>query len=111
MSTLREMAGSAAELGQEVRESVEEFSRSAGKKMAEARDTTGSALHAAASSVRGAAGRLDATGSFVEDITTRNITAKLQKFGRNHLTECVVAGLAIGFLAGSALTRALHARS
>jgi hypothetical protein len=116
MSTLREMAGSAVDLGQDVKDSVEEFTRTAGRKIAVARDTTGSALHSAASSVRessaaiegagrNAAGRLDATAKFVEDFTTPKISAKLRQFGRNNVTAFVVAGLAVGFLVGSALSR------
>ena len=52
MTTLRTLTETASELGKEARESMEEFGRSAGKKLDEARDETGDALHAAASSVR-----------------------------------------------------------
>ena len=122
MTNLKTVTDTATELGQDVLESVEDFGRNAGRKLAEVRDNTGSALHTAASSVRkgsrsvekianGAAGRLDATASFVEDFTTKNVLAKLRKVGRSHVTGFVVAGLAVGFIAGTALTRATRARA
>jgi ElaB/YqjD/DUF883 family membrane-anchored ribosome-binding protein len=122
MTNLKTVAETAAELGQDVAESVEEFGRTAGRKLAEVRDNTGSALHAAASSVRqgsksvnkiasGAAGRLDASASFVEGFTSKNVLAKVRQFGRSHVTGFVVAGLAIGFLAGTAMTRATRPRA
>ena len=82
MTTLRTVTETAAELGKEARESIEELGRSAGRKLDEARDETGGALHSAASSVRRAgregsavidncstrtADRLDATASYIED--------------------------------------------
>jgi len=121
MSTLRTVAETASELGQQVMESAEDFSRTASRKIAEVRDNTGSALHAAASSVRqrsraidnaarGTASKLDAAGSFVEDFTSKNALAKARKFGREHSTGFVIAGLALGFVAGAALTRSTRSR-
>jgi hypothetical protein len=89
----------------------------------EARDETGSALHSAASSVRktgrqgseaignlatGAADRLDATASYVENHDLRDAFTGLRKFGSRHLTGFLVAAVAIGFFAGATLNRATH---
>jgi ElaB/YqjD/DUF883 family membrane-anchored ribosome-binding protein len=123
MTTLRTFTDTASELGKEAKESVEEFGRSAGMKLDQARDDTGDALHAAASSVRstgrkgseaidnlatGAANRLDATGSYVEDHDLRDVFTGLRNFGRRHLTGSLVAAAAVGFLAGSAIGKATH---
>ena len=123
LTTLRTLTDTASELGKEARESVEELGRTAGKRLDQARDDTGDALHAAASSVRttgrkgsaaidnlatGTADRLDATASFVEDHDLREVFNGLRKFGRRHLTGCLVAAAAVGFLAGSAICKATH---
>jgi hypothetical protein len=121
MSTLKQVAETASELGQHVMDSAEDFSRTASRKIAEVRDNTGSALHSAASSVRqrsraieqaarGTASKLDAAGSFVEDFTSKNILASIRKFGRDHSTGFVIAGLALGFVAGAALTHSTRSR-
>ena len=123
MTTLKTVTESASEFGKETRESIDELVRSAGKRLDNARDETGDALHAAASSVRttgrqsseaidnlatGAADRLDATASYIEDHDLRDVFGGLRRFGRRHLTGSLVAAAAIGFLAGSALRRATH---
>jgi ElaB/YqjD/DUF883 family membrane-anchored ribosome-binding protein len=123
VTTLRTLTETASELGKEARESVEELGRSAGRKLDQARDDTGDALHAAATSVRttghkgcetidnltsGAANRLDATASYVEDHDLRDVFTGLRKFGRRHLTESLIAAAAFGFLAGSAISKATH---
>jgi ElaB/YqjD/DUF883 family membrane-anchored ribosome-binding protein len=115
----------ASELGKDAKDSIEEMGRSAGRKVDAAREETGGALHAAASCVRktgrqsseaidnlasGTADRLDATASFVEDHDLKDVFAGLQKFGRRHLTGSLVVAGAIGFLAGSALSRAARSR-
>jgi hypothetical protein len=121
VSTLKTVAETAFELGHEVKESVEEFSRSAGRKLHEAREGTGSALHSAADSVRqgskaidnvasGTASRLDATASFVEDASLKSLYTSLRKFGRSHLTGSLIAAAAVGFIAASALSRATRSR-
>jgi hypothetical protein len=84
----------------------------------EARGETGRALHAAAASVRttgrqgsealnnfagGAADRLDATASYVEDHDLRGM---LRRFGLRHPTKSLMIAVAVGFLAGSAIARA-----
>ena len=123
VTTLRTLTETASELGKEARESVEELGRSAARKLDQARDDTGDALHAAATSVRttghkgcetidnlttGAANRLDATASYVEDHDLRDVFTGLRKFGRSHLTESLIAAAAFGFLAGSAISKATH---
>lgn len=99
---------------------MEDLGHSAGRKVDEARDETGSALHAAASSVRHtghkgsdaidniagrAANRLDATASYVEGHDLRKM---LRNFSLRHPASSLVAAAAIGFLAGSALSRVTH---
>jgi hypothetical protein len=123
LNTLRALTETAAELGKEAKESVEELGRSAGRRLDEARDEAGGALHSTASSVRttgrqgsraighiaaGAADRLDATASYIEDHELRDMFAGLRRFGRRHLTGSLVAAVAIGFFAGSALGRMNH---
>ena len=123
LTTLRTLTETASELGKEAKESIEEFGRSAGRKLDEARDETGDALHSAASSVRKtghqgsaaiddcstrAADRLDATASFIEDHDLGDAFNGLRRFARRHLTGSLVAAAAIGFLAASALRRVTH---
>ena len=119
MTTLKTITETASELGKEAKESMEELGRSAGRRLDEARDETGGALHVAASSVRtterrgseaidnltSAADRLDATASYVEDHDLRDVFTGLRRFGRRHLTVLLVAAAAIGFLVGSVLIR------
>jgi hypothetical protein len=95
----------------------------AGRILDKARDETGDALHAAASSVRttarksaktidnigsSTARRLDATGSFVEDFELKDVFTGLRKFGRQHLAGSLLVAATIGFVVGSALRRATH---
>lgn len=123
MTTLKTATESASELDKDAKESIEELVRSAGRRLDEARDETGEALHAAASSVRttgrqgseaidnlatGTADRLDATASYIEDLDLRDVFTGLRRFGRRHLTGSLLAAAAIGFLAGSALSRMTH---
>jgi ABC-type transporter Mla subunit MlaD len=123
LTTLKTVSETASELGKEAKESIDELVRSAGKKLDDARDDTGDALHAAASSVRttgrqgseaidnlatGAADRLDATASYIEDHDLKDVYTGLRRFARRHLTGSLVAAVAIGFLAGSALSRVTH---
>jgi ElaB/YqjD/DUF883 family membrane-anchored ribosome-binding protein len=125
LTTVKTLTEQASDLGKDAKESMEELGRSASRKFDEARDETGDALHTAASSVRKtgrqsseaidnlagtAADRLDATASYVEDLDLRDVFTGLRRFGRRHLTGCLVAAAAIGFLAGSALCRATHSR-
>ena len=125
MTTLDELTERASGLGKNAKESIEGLGRSANRKLDDARDETGDALHTAASSVRKTgrqsseaignlagttADRLDAAASYVEDLDLRDAFAGLRRFGRRHLTGCLVATGAIGFLAGSAFCRATHPR-
>ena len=106
----------AAETANDVKDSVVEFGRSAGRKIEEVRDQTSGALHGAASSVRqgsaridvlaaDAASRLDAPSSFVKDADLKGVSDSLRRFGRNHLTGVLIAAVAVGYLAGSAFNR------
>lgn len=123
VTTLKTVTETAADLGKQARESIEELGRSAGRKLDEARDETGGALHSAASSVRRAgregsaaidncstrtADRLDATASYIEDHDLGDAFTGLRRFARRHPTSSLVAAAAIGFLAGSALSRVTH---
>jgi ElaB/YqjD/DUF883 family membrane-anchored ribosome-binding protein len=121
LTTLRTLTDGVAE----AKDSVEQLGRSAGRKLDDAREETGDALHSAAASVRatgrrgsdaidslatGAADRLDATASYVEDHDLSDVFTSLRRFGRRHLTALAVAAAAIGFVAGTVLCRATHAR-
>lgn len=123
LTTLKTVTDTASEFGKEAKESVEELGRSAGRRLDAVRTETGAALHTAASSVRstgrqgadaidnlatGAADRLDATGSMVEDHDLRDALTGLRRFGRRHLGGALVAAAAFGFVAGSAIRRATH---
>ncbi len=120
MTDLRTLAESSSEVGKDVIESVEGFGRSASKKLADARDDTGAALHSAATSARrtgrrtteaidnvaNAAGKhLDATASCVEDLSLNNLVRGIENFARKHVVGSLVAAVAIGFLTGSAFRR------
>jgi hypothetical protein len=123
LTNLKTVTETASELGKEAKDSVEELGRSAGRRMDAARTETGAALHTAASSVRstgrqgaeavdnlatGAADRLDATASLVEDHDLSDALTGLRRFGRRHLTGSLLAAAAFGFVAGSAIRRATH---
>jgi ABC-type transporter Mla subunit MlaD len=120
LSTSKTLTETASNLGKRAGEAVEELGRSAGSRLDEAREETGRALHTAASSVRdtaqrgseaidnlssAAAGRLDATASYVE---THDLSEMLRRFGLRHLTGSLLAAAAVGFLAGSAVRRMTH---
>jgi len=123
LTTIHTLNEQASDLGKDAKESIEELRRAAGRKLDEARDETADALHAAASSVRAtgrqgsqaidsiadsAADRLDATASYVEDRDLRDAYTGLRRFCRRHLTGSLVTAAAIGFAAGSALSRAAY---
>lgn len=123
MTTLSTLTDKATELGKEAQESFEDLSKSAGKCMDRARDETGDALHTAATSVRSSARqgcatidslakktatRLDATASYVEGHDLKDVWADLRSFGLKHPAISTFAAVAIGFAAGSAMTRATH---
>ncbi|HXP61589.1 MAG TPA: hypothetical protein VN829_13920 [Dongiaceae bacterium] len=126
MSALTETATAIGDKVSEVKETVEDIARSAGKKLDEARDETADRLHTAASSVRttgrhgseaidriakGTAKKLDSAAEYVEECDFRGVLISLRQFSRRHLTGSLLAAAAIGFLAGSALRRTSHARS
>ncbi len=123
VDNIRTVTEKAAEVGEQAKDSLKEMGRSAGRKLDEAREGTGEALHSAATSVRatgrrgsnamdnlamGAADRLDAAASYVEEHDLRRAVASLRRFGRRHFTGSLVVAGAIGFLAGSALSRMTH---
>ena len=112
MTSLETLTDAASKLGKDAIESLDD-----------AREETAGALHAAASSTRrtgrqgseaidnlaaGAADRLDATASYLEDHDLREVFKGLRRFGRRHLTGSLVFAVAIGFLAGAALNRVAH---
>jgi ElaB/YqjD/DUF883 family membrane-anchored ribosome-binding protein len=123
VTTLDTITETVSDLGKQAKQSAEELGRRAGRKLGEAQDETGDALHATASTIRttgrkgseaigslanGAADRLDATASCVEDCDLTDGFTSLRRFARRHLTGSVVTAAAIGFLAGSALSRMTH---
>ena len=112
LTSLKTLTDAASELGKDAIESLDN-----------AREETAGALHSAASSARrtgrqgseaidnlaaGAADRLDATASYIEDHDLRDAFRGLRRFGRRHLTGSLVFAAAIGFLAGAALNRLAH---
>jgi len=114
---LKDVTEAATNMSRDVKDSVVEFSKSAGRKIDTAREQTSEALREAASSVRqgsarldvlagSAASRLDAAAIAVKDANFKSVCTGLRRFGQNNLTATVVAAMAIGFLAGSALNRA-----
>ena len=123
MTTLETVTETASDFGKQTRESIEALGRSAGRKLDEARDDTGAALHSAASSVRSTgrdssaairncstqtADRLDATGSYVENHDLGDAVNGLRRFARRHMTGSMVAAAALGVVAGAFLTRTTH---
>jgi ElaB/YqjD/DUF883 family membrane-anchored ribosome-binding protein len=120
LTNLKTVTETASELGKEARESIEQLGRSAGRRLDEARDETGDALHSAASSIRRTgrqgsaaidncstrtADRLDATASYIEDHDLGDALTGIKRFARRHLTASLAVAVATGFLAGSVLSR------
>jgi hypothetical protein len=110
------MAEAAANAGRDVKDSVMEFGKTAGRKIDTAREQTGDALRGAASSVRegsahldvlagNTASRLDAAATAVKEADLSSVCSGLRRFGQNNLTATVVAAVAIGYLIGSAFGR------
>ena len=123
MTNLKTVTESASDLGNEAKDSIEELGRTTVRKLDETRGETAAALHSAASSVRatgrrgsaaidelsnGAADRLDATATYVEDHDLRSAFNSIQRYGRHHLAGSIVTAVALGFIAGSAISRATH---
>ncbi len=118
MTNLKETAENAIEMGKQVKDTVAAFSETAANKVADVRDGAANALHTAASSVRKgsvaidtAAGKLDSAGSFVEGCSVKSAADRVSEFGKSHLTGSLIMAMAIGFLAGSAMGRALQSRA
>jgi hypothetical protein len=123
LTTLETVTETASELGKQTRESIGDLGRSAGRKLREARDETGAALHSAVSSVRSTehdsstainncsthtADGLDATASYIEDHDLGDAVTGLRRFARRHLTGSVIAAAALGVLAGAFVSRVTH---
>jgi len=123
VTTLNTITDAISDLGKQAADTAGTLSKSAGRKLDDARMETGDALHSTASSVRStarkssaaidclardAADGLDATATYVEDHELKDVYAGLRRFARHHLAGSVVTAAALGFLAGSALSRATH---
>jgi ElaB/YqjD/DUF883 family membrane-anchored ribosome-binding protein len=104
----------------EIKEAADGILRSAGQELNQARHDTADALHTAASSVRttgcrgadaidkvavGAADKLDAAASYVQEHGLGSTITSIRRFGRRHPTTTLVVGLALGMVAGSLFTR------
>ena len=100
----------------DAKETAGDLARSAGQQLDQARRNTADVLHTAASSVRttgsrgadaigqvatGAADKLDATASFVQEHDLGSAITSLRRFGRRHPTSTLLAGMAVGVFAGS----------
>jgi ElaB/YqjD/DUF883 family membrane-anchored ribosome-binding protein len=119
-TTLNNVAETARDISRDLKDSMNQFGRTASKKIDAAREQTGDALHAAASSMRrnsgkidglarGAAKRLDATAHFVEHADLKGLRTGARRFGQNHLTLTLLVAAAAGFWAGIALSRGTRA--
>jgi hypothetical protein len=115
-NTLKDVTEAATNMSRDVKDSVVEFGKSAGRKIDTAREQTGDALREAASSVRqgsaridvlagSAASRLDAAATALKEANFNSVCTGVRRFAQNNLTATVVAAIAIGYLVGSALNR------
>ncbi len=101
-------------------ERIEEFGRTAGETLDEAREGTAAALENAASSVRttgrhgaesietmteSAAGKLDTTAAYVRSHDVGGMVANVRQIIGRHPTSFLVMAAGIGFLAGCAVRR------
>jgi ElaB/YqjD/DUF883 family membrane-anchored ribosome-binding protein len=120
VTTLKDVASTALDIGRDVKDTVVQFGASAGRKIDEARDQTSDALHAAAASVRkgsakidvlagSAAKKFDTTASFVEDADMKGLLTGARRFAKSHPALTLAVGVAVGFWAGSTLTRGMRA--
>jgi hypothetical protein len=112
---MTDLTDTASQLGVKAAEAqarAEELSWAAGMKLDQARIETAGALRNAATSVRttatGAADKLDATASFVEDHDLRGLFAGCRQLIRRNPAGSFLFATAVGFLAGSAARRILH---
>jgi len=115
-NTLKDVTEAATNMSRDVKDSVVEFGKSAGRKIDTAREQTGDALREAASSVRqgsaridvlagSAASRLDAAATALKEANFNSVCTGVRRFAQNNLTATVVAAIAIGYLVGSARNR------
>ena len=122
MSNLKSVAEKAADLGQEVKESVQELGEEASRKLLEFRKSAEDVLQSVAASVRegsvavegaasNAAKKLGTARACIEDYRKRDLGGGIQKFCRDHVTEIVVGSAIVGFIAGSAYKRTVHSRA
>jgi hypothetical protein len=110
----------------DAKEAAVDLARSAGDQLDQARQDAADALHTAAASVRttgcrsvdaigqgvaDVADKLDATASFVQEHDLGSAITSLRRFGRRHPTTTLLAGVAIGILAGSIATGIALARA
>jgi ElaB/YqjD/DUF883 family membrane-anchored ribosome-binding protein len=126
MSNLAETASQLGAIVSEAQGRAEGLTRTAGKKLDEARDETADAIHRAASSVRttarhscevlddlatSAADKMDVTASYVEDHDPRRLFAGCRQFISKYPTGSLMVATAIGFVAGSTVRRIRHSCS
>jgi ElaB/YqjD/DUF883 family membrane-anchored ribosome-binding protein len=57
-----------------------------------------------------AADRLDATATYIEDHDMKDAFKGLRRFASRHPTRSFLVAAAIGFLAGSSISRLTHSR-
>jgi ElaB/YqjD/DUF883 family membrane-anchored ribosome-binding protein len=119
-------SATASQLGltiSEMRDNVEDLGRAAGKMLDDARNETASAFHTAASSVRttarnssekidelatSAAGKLDATASYIQDHDMKSVIASVRHFLRWHPVRSLRLASGIGLFAGFAVRQVTH---
>ena len=112
---MTDLTETASQLGAKVAEAqgrAEGLSRTAARRLDEARSDTAGALRTAASSVRTTAGsaadKLDATASYVETHDGRGLLGGCRQLIRENPAGSFVVAAGIGFFAASAICHLLH---
>jgi len=115
-NTLKDAAETATDFGRDVKDSVLEFGKSAGRKIDTARTRTGDVLSNAAASVRQASAKidviagsaahsLDAAATAVKKANAKRVRRGLWRFAGNNLTATIVGALVLGYFIGAACGR------
>ena len=113
-NALKDVTETATHIGRDVKHSLVEFGKSAGRKIDTARVQTGDALSDAAASVRHASSRidaladntassLDAAAKAVKKARIKNVGRGVRRFAGNHLTATFLAATILGYFVGSTI--------
>ena len=113
-NALKDVTETATHIGRDVKHSLVEFGKSAGRKFDTARVQTGGALSDAAASVRHASAKidaladntassLDAAAKAVKKASFKNAGRRVRRFAGNNLTATFMAAMILGYFVGSAI--------